>query len=70
MLWEPGETPKKYAIGSQAAIELLNTAVSEAKAVGLGWIEDKLVLKPTPELVDLVRRSQEVAAAEDETEAS
>jgi hypothetical protein len=33
-------------------------------------MEEKLVLKPAPELVELVRRSQEVAAAEGESEAS
>jgi len=69
MLSQPGETPKTYTINSQAAIKLLNSAVAAAKAAGLSWMEDKLVLKPTPELVELVRRSQEVAA-EDETEAS
>jgi hypothetical protein len=33
-------------------------------------MEQKLVLKPTPELVGLIRRSQEVAASEAEVEAS
>ena len=37
---------------------------------GLAWMEEKLILKPAPELVDLIRRSQEIAAAEDETEKS
>jgi len=70
MLDTPGATPKTYTIDGKAAIALLNEAVEAAKAAGLTWMEQKLVLKPTPELVDLIRRSQEVAAAESEAEAS
>jgi hypothetical protein len=33
-------------------------------------MENKLTLKPTPELTALIRKSQEVMSAEDETEAS
>jgi CRISPR-associated protein Csb1 len=70
MLDEPGVTPKTYTIDSKRAIALLNEAIDAAKAAGLTWMEQKLVLKPAPELVDLVRKSQEVAAAEVESEAS
>lgn len=70
MLNQPGAEPKTYTIGGEAAIELLNAAISSAKDAGLTWMEQKLVLKPAPELVELVRRSQEVSAAEDEAEAS
>jgi hypothetical protein len=53
-----------------AAIGLLNEAIGAAKSAGLSWMEEKLTLKPTQELIDLVRKSQEVMAAEDDSEAS
>ncbi len=70
MLDQPGAAQKTYTINSEAAISLLNEAVEAAKSAGLTWMENKLTLKPSAELVDLVRRSQDVAAAEDEAEAS
>jgi CRISPR-associated protein Csb1 len=70
MLDQPGAVPKTYTIDGKAAVELLNAAVAAAKAVGLTWMKEKLMLKPTPELIDLVRKSQEVAAVEDGAEAS
>jgi CRISPR-associated protein Csb1 len=69
LLDQPGADPKSYTIGGAAAIELLNATVDAARSAGLHWMEEKLVLKPAPELVELVRRSQEVASAEDESEA-
>jgi CRISPR-associated protein Csb1 len=57
-------------VGSAAAIALLNEAVAAAKGAKLTWMEEKLTLKPTPELTALIRKSQEVMAAADETEAS
>lgn len=68
MLDQPGAEPKVYTMDGKAAIALLNEAIDAAKAVALTWMEKKLTLKPAPELVDLVRRSQEVAAAEDDPE--
>jgi CRISPR-associated protein Csb1 len=71
-VWElldrPGETPKSFLVDGTAAIALLNEAIEAAKAAGLDWMEEKLTLKPAPELVELVRRSQEVMAAENEAE--
>ena len=63
MLDGPGVTPKTYTINRESAAALLNQAAAEAKAAGLAWMEEKLVLKPAPELIDLVRRSQEIAAS-------
>jgi CRISPR-associated protein Csb1 len=67
-VWElvdkPGSAPKTYEISGDQAISLLNDAVAQAKTAGLPWMEEKLMLKPTPELVDLVRRSQEVMSEE------
>ena len=53
--------------GDEAAA-LLHEAVAAAKALGLGWMDTKLELKPAPELVQLIRKSQEVAAAKDSAE--
>lgn len=55
---------------SAAAIALCNEAVAAAKGAKLEWMEDKLKLKPTPELIALIRKSQEAMAAEGDTEAS
>jgi hypothetical protein len=44
------------------AIEVFSEAVAEAGAVGLHWMNEPLVLRPTSELVELIRRSQEVQA--------
>jgi CRISPR-associated protein Csb1 len=68
MMGEPGAPTKTYTIDGTAAIALLNQAVGEARAAGLPWMEETLVLKPAQELVDLVRKSQEIAAAEGEQE--
>jgi len=63
--WEvldrPGERPAQFALDASGAIELLNAAIAAAKAAGLPW-EGEIALTPAPELVELVRRSQELAA--------
>lgn len=73
-VWElldrPGEEPKTYSMNSEAALALLGEAIEAAKAAGLPWMTEKLVLKPSPELVELIRKSQEVMAAEGDGEAS
>lgn len=62
MVWQlldrPGEQPEEFLLSSSGAIELLNSAIAKARAAGLPWPEEPLVLKPSPALVDLVRRSQ------------
>jgi CRISPR-associated protein Csb1 len=66
ILWElldkPGVEPKVFSLSAVEAIETYKAAVSEAKRVGLPWMDEELVLKPSPQLVTLVRRSQERAA--------
>ena len=61
MEWEllarPGEPPQKFPLTGDAAINLLNAAIEEAKKAKLPW-EDKLTLKPSAQLLELVRRSQ------------
>ena len=61
MEWEllarPGEPPQKYPLTGDAAIELLNAAIGKAKEAKLPW-EGTLTLKPSTQLLELVRRSQ------------
>jgi len=57
------EEPKRFILTSEDAMALYKEAVSAAKAVGLPFNEEELVLKPAPQLVELVRRSQELASS-------
>ena len=64
LLEKPGQNMRKFRLAGDQAIELLNTAIAAAKQAGLSWMEEKLTLKPSPELIELVRQSQEAAAKE------
>ena len=65
-MWElldrPGESPHTFELGPEGALKLLEAAISEAKEAGLPW-EGEIELTPSVELVELVRRSQELASA-------
>ena len=67
LLDEPGQPPKTFTLSIENAIKLLNAAVAEAKAAGLPWLGE-IVLTPADELITLVARSQELAAASTEGE--
>ena len=71
-VWElldrPGETPTKYELGPDEAITLLKEAIADARAAGLPW-EGEIVLTPSKDLVELVRRSQRLAVDKGEEEA-
>lgn len=62
--WEilatPGDKPETMTIDPHSAIGVLKDAVAEAERRGLKWRKEKLILKPRPELIALVRRSQEL----------
>jgi len=66
-VWEiidsPKEEPQRYNLSSKMAISIYKEAVSQAKGAGLPFMEEELVLKPMPQLVELVRKSQELAAS-------
>src|SRR5690606_35599404 len=68
MIWEvldrPGETPERFVLDANSAVALFNAAVSRAESLGLSWRKEPLRLDPSPQLVDLVRTSQEIAATE------
>ncbi|WP_395746077.1 type I-U CRISPR-associated RAMP protein Csb1/Cas7u [Prosthecobacter sp.] len=71
LMWEllavPGQTPEKYTLTSEVAISLLNDAVAAAEKEGLKWHSDPITLKPAPNLVALLKRSQEISATAPET---
>ena len=61
LLDRPGEAPAEFALDADAALALLNDAIEVAKEVGLPW-EGVLEFTPSKDLVELVRRSQELAS--------
>jgi len=68
MQWEildrPGSDPETFQLDSDQAISLLDEAVAEAEKAGLTWNTEPLVLTASEKLMKLIRKSQEVAAAE------
>jgi CRISPR-associated protein Csb1 len=62
LLDKPGQRPPSFALSRNDAIALLGEAVKAAKEAGLPWMDKELVLQASPQLVELVRRSQELAA--------
>jgi len=73
MTWEmldsPGANPKKFLLTGEQAITLLKESIEAAKAANLPWRDAPIVLKPSPELLKLVRRSQ-LEAIKEEAEGS
>lgn len=51
-----------FALDPDGACALLATAVTAARATGLAWRKEPLVLKPTAGMQQLVRKSRELAA--------
>lgn len=50
-----------FDLPADTALELLNQAVSEARAMGLPWREEPLLLAPSEQLLKLVVKSQNLA---------
>ena len=63
LLDRPGGEPQKFDLPSERAQEVYQLAVREARATGLPWLEQEMVLKPSRQLLALVRQSQLLAAA-------
>jgi CRISPR-associated protein Csb1 len=69
LLDEPGTEPKKFTLTRDESISLYREAIAAAKAAGLLMTEQELVLKPSIQLIEIVRRSQELATNQiEETE--
>lgn len=66
MKWElldtPGKTPTEFTLTAEAAIKLLGEAVAATEKLGLVWQRDAVTLTPSPNLVALLKRSQDIAA--------
>lgn len=62
MFWEllehPGAAPRKFELTADQAVNLLNQATSAAGRSGLVWRKEPVALKPSAELLKLVRLSQ------------
>lgn len=63
LLDRPGEPPKTFIVDCEQALSLANEAIAAAKSVGLPWLDEELKLTPSPQLVALVKKSQELAAS-------
>ena len=63
ILERPGKPTRRFPLDPDAALDLLEQAISQAKQAGLPW-RHVVELTPSPDLVELVRRSQELASAQ------
>lgn len=61
LLAQPGQSPINYKLDAETAVTLFQQAVGEAKASQLPW-EKTITLKPHPDLIELVKRSQQLEA--------
>ncbi len=64
MVGRDGEVPAAVGVDRESAGRLLSEASAQAARAGIGWSEAEIVLKPAPKLVELLRRSRDVAARE------
>jgi CRISPR-associated protein Csb1 len=67
-VWElldtPGESASTFSLSAAQAVSLFTEAVAAAKAASLPWLDKEVELQPSESLLELVRRSQELAARE------
>ena len=63
LLDRPAEPPRTFDLDQDAALRLLADAIEQARKAELPW-EDRIELTPSADLVELVRRSQELASQE------
>jgi CRISPR-associated protein Csb1 len=69
LLGAPGEADKHFALNKAAAVKLYNDALAAVQKAKLPLHLDEITLTPSDDLVTLVRKSMELAAAEAGTEA-
>ena len=62
LLDRPGETPKEFDLDRDTALGVLAEAIADARKADLPWEEKPVKLTPSPDLVELVRRSQVLAS--------
>ncbi|MFQ3582178.1 type I-U CRISPR-associated protein Cas7 [Chloracidobacterium validum] len=61
ILGKPGHIEADLSLSAEAAVDLFNAAVTEAKKLGLPWLDQPLRLTPSDDLVKLVVKSQHLA---------
>jgi CRISPR-associated protein Csb1 len=61
LLETPGK-PTRISLDSEQAIAIYNEAIKAATKLGLPWETAPIALTPSPELIALVKKSQELAA--------
>lgn len=64
MLARPGEKPQKFSLTGDAAVSLLDAAIDTARRADLPWENAPIPLKPSAQLLKLVRLSQLEAVKE------
>ena len=64
LLGRPGEPEKTFALDKAGAVALYKDVLAAVRAAGLEVATDEIVLTPSDDLVTLVRKSMELAAAE------
>lgn len=68
MVWQlldhPGVRPSEFELSGPQAIDLLSEAIEAARDAGLPWRDQPVALRPSGELLELVRRSQQLARRE------
>lgn len=63
-----GSAPEIVDVDRPAAQDILARAAERARSAGLGWTTEAIRLVPAPKLVELIKRSRKVAAAEQPAE--
>lgn len=61
LLPRDGTPPKEFTLDRAAALALVAEGRAAAAAAGLNWLTEELLLQPTDRLVELIRRSQDLA---------
>lgn len=61
LLADPGQPPAVFEISGETALQVFGEALNKATSLGLPWQADEVLLAPSPQLVELVRRSQQHA---------
>lgn len=64
LLGRPGDKEQVFELSRESAIDLYNEALAAVGAAGLPVETKELTLRPTDDLVSLVKKSMELAAAE------
>ena len=62
-----GSAPEVVTVDRIGASEILSAAAQHASDAGIGWESDEIRLVPAPKLIELIKRSRKVSAAEQPT---